>query len=67
MPPAQIALAWLLHQPGLTAPIVGATRPDHLRQAVGALKVRLDADERSQLEAPYTPHPVVGLDVVPPR
>lgn len=58
--PAQVALAWLLHQPGVTAPIVGATRMEHLEDAAAALEVRLDEDERKQLEAPYRPHSVLG-------
>jgi 1-deoxyxylulose-5-phosphate synthase len=58
--PAQIALAWLLAQPGVTAPIVGASKLDHLDDAVAALDVRLDADERRFLEELYQPHPVLG-------
>jgi aryl-alcohol dehydrogenase (NADP+) len=54
--PAQIALAWLLHQPGVTAPIVGASRLEQLDDAVGALEVSLDEDERRFLEEPYVPH-----------
>jgi aryl-alcohol dehydrogenase (NADP+) len=58
--PAQVALAWLLHQPGVTAPIVGATRLGHLDEAVSALELSLGPDERRRLEAPYLPHPVRG-------
>ncbi|MEM7347631.1 MAG: aldo/keto reductase [Chloroflexota bacterium] len=58
--PAQIALAWVLHQPGVTAPIVGATKMHHLEQAIGALEIELSADELASLEAPYVPHPVIG-------
>lgn len=58
--PAQVALAWLLHQPGVSAPIVGATRLEHLEQAVAALDIALDAAETARLEAPYLPHPVLG-------
>jgi aryl-alcohol dehydrogenase (NADP+) len=58
--PAQIALAWLLAQPGVTAPIVGASKPAHLEEAVGALAIRLDADELRSLEEPYQPHRVLG-------
>jgi len=58
--PAQIALAWLLHQPGVTAPIVGATKMSHLEQAVAALNVDLSDEERHHLEEPYQPHPVLG-------
>ena len=57
---AQIALAWLLAQPGVTAPIVGTTKLDHLDDAVAALEVSLDDDERSFLEEPYVPHSVLG-------
>jgi aryl-alcohol dehydrogenase (NADP+) len=58
--PAQIALAWLLAQPGVTAPIVGASRLEQLDQAVAALDIALDADERKFLEEAYVPHPVLG-------
>ena len=64
VPPAQIALAWLLHQPGVTAPIVGATKLEQLDQAVGALDVKLDARELTFLEEKYQPHPVLGLDLI---
>lgn len=57
---AQVALSWLLHQPGVTAPIFGATRLAHLEQAVDALDVVLTAQECSLLEAPYRPHRVLG-------
>jgi 1-deoxyxylulose-5-phosphate synthase len=60
--PARIALAWLLHQPGVTAPIVGATRMEHLEDAVAALEIRLSEEERKGLEAAYRPHPVLGHD-----
>ena len=60
--PAQIALAWLLHQPGVNAPILGATRMQHLEDAVAALDLQLDEAERRQLEEPYRPHPVLGHD-----
>jgi 1-deoxyxylulose-5-phosphate synthase len=58
--PAQVALAWLLHRPGVTAPIVGATKMEQLDQAVSALSVRLDESEMRLLEEPYQPHPVIG-------
>jgi 1-deoxyxylulose-5-phosphate synthase len=58
--PAHIALAWLLHQPGVTAPIVGATRMEHLEDALAAVDVRLDEAERRELEEPYRPHQVLG-------
>ena len=60
VPNAQVALAWLLHQPGVTAPIVGATRMQHLEDAVAALEIKLDQDELKALAEPYKPHPVLG-------
>jgi aryl-alcohol dehydrogenase-like predicted oxidoreductase len=61
LPQAQVALAWLLQKDGVTAPIVGATKMDHLETAVAALDVRLSPDEVAALEAPYLPHPVAGF------
>ena len=60
VPPAQVALAWLLHRPGVTAPIVGVTRPSHLEDAVAALSVELTRQETEQLEKPYVPHRIAG-------
>jgi aryl-alcohol dehydrogenase (NADP+) len=60
VPPARIALAWLLHKPGLTAPIIGASKPQHLENAVAAVGFKLTADEIKQLEEPYVPHAVAG-------
>jgi aryl-alcohol dehydrogenase-like predicted oxidoreductase len=60
LPPAQIALAWLLSRPGVTAPIVGATKLGHLQDALAALDVTLDAQDSAAVEAPYRPHPVRG-------
>jgi aryl-alcohol dehydrogenase (NADP+) len=60
VPPARIALAWLLHKPAVTAPIVGASKPQHLEDAVGALSIKLTAEEMLSLEQPYVPHLVVG-------
>ena len=60
VPPARIALAWLLHKPGVTAPIVGASKPQHLEDAIGALSLKLTAEEIASLEAPYVPHAVAG-------
>lgn len=57
---AQVALAWLLHQPGVTAPIVGASKPHHLDDALAATGLTLDEAERKALEEPYRPHPVLG-------
>ena len=58
--PAQIALAWMLRQPGVTAPIVGTTKLEHLDTLVAALDIALDDDECRLLEEPYVPHPVLG-------
>jgi 1-deoxyxylulose-5-phosphate synthase len=60
VPRAQIALAWLLHKPVVTAPIVGASKVQHLDDAVAALELALTDTEIAQLEAPYVPHEVVG-------
>jgi aryl-alcohol dehydrogenase-like predicted oxidoreductase len=60
LPPAQIALAWLLGKPAVTAPIVGATKLRHLEDAIAAVEVTLSEDEMACLEAPYRPHPVLG-------
>jgi aryl-alcohol dehydrogenase-like predicted oxidoreductase len=62
VPRAQLALAWLLGKPVLTAPIVGATKPNHLADAVAALDVHLTPEEVASLEEPYTPHPVLGYN-----
>jgi aryl-alcohol dehydrogenase-like predicted oxidoreductase len=61
VPMAQVALAWLLSKPGVTAPIVGATKPHHLEDAVAAVSVKLTAEEVAALEAPYIPHAVAGF------
>ncbi len=58
--PAQLALAWLLQAPGVTAPIIGASQMHHLEEAVAALDVQLLDEEVAGLEAPYRPHPVLG-------
>ena len=58
--PAQIALAWILHRPGVTAPIVGASKMYQLDEALAALDIKLDADEMKLLEESYMPHPVLG-------
>jgi len=58
--PVQIALAWLLHRPGVTAPIIGATKMHHLDDALAALSVTLSPDEMAFLEEPYRPHPILG-------
>jgi aryl-alcohol dehydrogenase (NADP+) len=60
VPNVQIALAWLLHKPQVTAPIIGASKPHHLDDALAALSVKLDEKEIAALEEPYRPHPVLG-------
>ena len=60
VPGAQVALAWLLHKPGVTAPIVGATRLEHLQDALAAEQLALSDDEIARLEEPYVPHAVSG-------
>jgi 1-deoxyxylulose-5-phosphate synthase len=62
VPPIHVALAWILRQPGVSAPIVSVTRPDQLEQLVAGLTVRLSDDEATRVEAPYEPHPVLGID-----
>ncbi|MCP3138029.1 aldo/keto reductase [Pyxidicoccus xibeiensis] len=61
VPPAQVALAWLLSRPAVTAPIIGATKPEHLEDAVRAVDLKLTAEELKALEAPYKPHEVRGV------
>jgi 1-deoxyxylulose-5-phosphate synthase len=60
VPPAQLALAWLLHRPGVTAPIVGATKLEHLEDALAAAELDMSAEDMLRLEEPYVPHPVLG-------
>ena len=62
VPRAQLALAWLLRKPAVTAPIIGASKPGHLDDALAALKVALSDDEAAALEAPYLPHALVGFE-----
>ena len=62
IPRAQVALAWLLAKPVITAPIVGATKLQHLDDALASVRVRLSEDEMALLEEPYVPHAVVGFD-----
>ncbi len=57
---AQVALAWLLHQPGVTAPILGASKPHHLDDAIAATTLKLDDAELKALAEPYRPHPILG-------
>jgi 1-deoxyxylulose-5-phosphate synthase len=60
LPPAQIALAWLLGKQAVTAPIIGATKPHHVDDAIAAVDLTLDDQDTARLEAPYRPHPVLG-------
>lgn len=59
--PAQVALAWVLSKPVVTAPIIGVSKPNHLEDALAALSCKLSPDEIAKLEAPYRPHPVAGI------
>lgn len=61
VPQAQVALAWVAQKPGITSPIIGASKPDHLTDAVAALSLKLTPEEVAALEAPYVPHTVVGF------
>jgi 1-deoxyxylulose-5-phosphate synthase len=60
---AQIALAWLLHKPAVTAPIVGATKVEHLEDALAAEQLSLSNEEIARLEEPYVPHELSGIDL----
>ena len=60
---AQVALAWLLHKPGVTAPIVGATKLAHVEDALAAEELSLSEEEIARLEEPYVPHPVSGIEL----
>ena len=57
---SQIALAWILSKPHIASPIIGATKMEHLDQAIAALDIKLSEDEIKSLEEPYKPHPVLG-------
>jgi aryl-alcohol dehydrogenase-like predicted oxidoreductase len=61
VPMAQVALAWMLSKPGVTSPIVGATKPNHLEDAVASVSLKLTAEEVAGLEEAYVPHPVAGF------
>jgi aryl-alcohol dehydrogenase-like predicted oxidoreductase len=63
---AQVAMAWLLAKPGITSPIIGASRPQHLTEAIAALALRLTPPEIARLEEHYRPHPVTGIAVAAP-
>jgi 1-deoxyxylulose-5-phosphate synthase len=60
VPPAQVAMAWLLHKPEVSAPIIGASKPHHLQDAVAAVSIKLTTEEITQLESTYVPHAVLG-------
>ena len=62
---AQVALAWMVQKPFITAPIVGASKPEHLDDAVAALSLKLTTEEISSLEEPYVPHRLVGFSAKP--
>lgn len=64
---AQVALAWLLSKPEITAPIVGATKTRHLDDAIAAVGLKLSEEEVASIEDPYVPHEVVGIDARPRR
>ena len=61
VPAAQVALAWMLRKPFVTAPIIGATKPHHLQDAAAAVELELSPEEIAKLEEPYVPHPVLGF------
>ena len=63
VPMAQVSLAWLLHKPGVTAPIVGATKAEHLDDALAAEELALSDEEIARLEEPYVPHQVSGIAI----
>jgi aryl-alcohol dehydrogenase-like predicted oxidoreductase len=60
VPRAQVALAWIVQKPFVTAPIIGASKSQHFEDAIAALTLKLDAGEIEQLESAYTPHSISG-------
>ena len=66
VPRAQVAMAWLLQKSEITSPIIGATKISHLEDAVAATELKLSEDEIARLEAPYVPHPVMGIELAAP-
>jgi aryl-alcohol dehydrogenase-like predicted oxidoreductase len=62
LPNMQVALAWVLQKPGISAPIIGTSKPGHLEDALGALTIKLDANTIRKLEELYEPHPIVDHD-----
>jgi aryl-alcohol dehydrogenase (NADP+) len=67
IPRAQVALAWMLSKAVITSPIIGATKPHHLDDAIAAVDVELSPEEIKGLEEPYTPHDVAGYAAPKPR
>jgi aryl-alcohol dehydrogenase (NADP+) len=65
--PTQIACAWIVHAPGVTAPIIGATKTQHLKELIEAVELKLSAEEIAAIEKPYRPHPVLGHEQPEPR
>ena len=65
MPPAQVALAWLVQKPGVTAPVIGATKVSHVQDAVAAAELALTLEEVAMLDEPYRALPVIGHGVAP--
>ena len=63
--PAQIACAWILQAPGVTAPIIGATKLHHVKELIASVDIKLTREEVAALEQPYQPHPVLGFE--PPK
>ncbi|MBN1680481.1 MAG: aldo/keto reductase [Anaerolineae bacterium] len=58
--PAQVALAWILHKPGITCPVIGASKVKHLEESVAVVDITLTAEDMAYLEEPYQPHPILG-------
>ncbi len=58
--PIQVALAWILRQPGVTAPIISVTKREQLEQLIEAMSVRLSDEDAAEVQSPYRPHPVLG-------
>ena len=65
--PAALALAWILSMPGVTSPIIGSTKVEHIEAACSALDIELSEDEIAQIEAPYYPHTIKGHDQPTPK
>jgi aryl-alcohol dehydrogenase (NADP+) len=65
--PTQLACAWILQAPGVTAPIIGATKTHHLKEILATVDIKLSAEEVAALEKPYRPHPILGYEHPEPR